>query len=170
MSCTVNRRKPPRSAASHNLLKPYPSLARWNGSPSRRNRAEPQCRPRRRLLFRSNQRGARQQSSPWPRDRGFESISLQRRVKRTSVPRPQPGGQPEGVWKERNTCRTTFRRSVSPAMSKGQLQQGARCAHHDAVGGSCASRGPSESPGSQVSAAIPVICGCKTRFDTLTIV
>jgi len=30
--------------------------------------------------LRSNQRGTRQQSSPWPGDRGFESISLQRSV------------------------------------------------------------------------------------------
>src|SRR6516165_1668305 len=41
----------PRSPASHNLLKPRPSPARWNGSPSRRNRGEPQCRLRRRLPF-----------------------------------------------------------------------------------------------------------------------
>src|SRR6516165_6978689 len=47
MSCTVSRRKPPRRAASHNLLKPCPSPARWNGSPSRRNRAEPLPLPRR---------------------------------------------------------------------------------------------------------------------------
>jgi len=51
MSCTVSRRKPPRSPASHNLLKPCPSPARWNGSPSRRNCGEPQCRVRRRLTF-----------------------------------------------------------------------------------------------------------------------
>jgi hypothetical protein len=34
---------PPRSAASHNLLKPCPSLARWSGSRRRRRRAEPSC-------------------------------------------------------------------------------------------------------------------------------
>jgi hypothetical protein len=32
---------PPGSAASHNLLKPCPSLARWSGSRRRRRRAEP---------------------------------------------------------------------------------------------------------------------------------
>ena len=41
MSCTASRRKPPRSAASHNLLKTCPSLARWSGSRRRRTRAEP---------------------------------------------------------------------------------------------------------------------------------
>src|SRR6516162_11404839 len=41
MSCTASRRKPPRSPASHNLLKPRPSLARWSGSRRRRTRAEP---------------------------------------------------------------------------------------------------------------------------------
>ena len=41
MNCPASRRKPPRSAASHNLLKPCPSLARWNGSRRRRTRAEP---------------------------------------------------------------------------------------------------------------------------------
>src|SRR6516162_2609778 len=85
MSCTVSRRKPPRSPARHNLLKPCPSPARWNGSPSRRNRAEPRCRLRRRLPFAATSRGARQQSSPWPGDRGFESISLQRGVCELSV-------------------------------------------------------------------------------------
>src|SRR6516225_281141 len=39
--CTASRRKPPRSPASHNLLKPCPSLARWSGSRRRRTRAEP---------------------------------------------------------------------------------------------------------------------------------
>src|SRR6516165_1465824 len=51
MNCTVSRRKPPRSAAGHNLFKPCPSPARWNGPPSRRNCGEPQCRLRRRLPF-----------------------------------------------------------------------------------------------------------------------
>src|SRR6516162_671811 len=41
MNSPASMRKPPRSAASHNLLKPCPSPAQWNGSPSRRNRAEP---------------------------------------------------------------------------------------------------------------------------------
>ena len=44
MSCTASRRKPPRSAASHNLLKTCPSLARWSGSRGarrRRRKAEP---------------------------------------------------------------------------------------------------------------------------------
>ena len=51
MSGTASRRKPPRSAAGHNLFKPCPSPARWNGPPSRRNCGEPQCRLRRRLPF-----------------------------------------------------------------------------------------------------------------------
>ena len=99
MNCPASRRKPPRSAASHNLLKPCPSLARWNGSPSRR--------PRRRLLFRSNQRGARQQSSPWPRDRGFESISLQQRV----------GHEPHGQNRTRSRPEPKVRIQLSPANS-----------------------------------------------------
>ena len=41
LSLTASRRKPPRSPASHNLLKPCPSLARWSGSRRRRTRAEP---------------------------------------------------------------------------------------------------------------------------------
>ena len=42
MSCTAaGTQKPPRSGASHNLLKPCPSLARWSGSRRRRRRAEP---------------------------------------------------------------------------------------------------------------------------------
>src|SRR6516225_12375897 len=44
MSFTASRRKPPRSAASHNLLKTCPSLARWSGSRGarrRRRKAEP---------------------------------------------------------------------------------------------------------------------------------
>ena len=47
LSLTASRRKPPRSPASHNLLKPCPSLARWSGSRRRRNRAEPLPLPRR---------------------------------------------------------------------------------------------------------------------------
>src|SRR6516165_4655730 len=47
MSGTTSRRKPPRTAAGHNLFKPCPSPARWNGPPSRRNRAEPLPLPRR---------------------------------------------------------------------------------------------------------------------------
>ena len=35
------KQEPPSSAASHNLLKPCPSLARWSGSRRRRRRAEP---------------------------------------------------------------------------------------------------------------------------------
>jgi hypothetical protein len=38
---TASTAKPPRSAASHNPLKPCPSLARWSGSRRRRTRAEP---------------------------------------------------------------------------------------------------------------------------------
>ena len=41
LSLTASRRKPPRSPASHNLLKPCPSLARWSGSKRRRRKAEP---------------------------------------------------------------------------------------------------------------------------------
>src|SRR6516165_1965971 len=41
MSFTAGRPKPPRSAASHNLLNPCPSPARWSGSRRRRTRAEP---------------------------------------------------------------------------------------------------------------------------------
>ena len=40
MSFTASRRKPPRSPASHNLLKPCPSLARWSGSKRRRRKDE----------------------------------------------------------------------------------------------------------------------------------
>ena len=47
MNCTVSRRKPPRSPASHNLLKPCPSPARWSGSRRRRSKAEPLPLPRR---------------------------------------------------------------------------------------------------------------------------
>src|SRR6516225_8379187 len=47
MNCPASGRKPPRSAASHNLLKPCPSPAPWSGSPSRRNRPEPLPLPRR---------------------------------------------------------------------------------------------------------------------------
>ena len=47
MSCTVSRRKPPSSAGNRNPPKPYGSPARWNGPPSRRNRAEPLPLPRR---------------------------------------------------------------------------------------------------------------------------
>ena len=41
LSLTASRRKPPRSPASHNPLKPCPSLARWSGSKRRRRKAEP---------------------------------------------------------------------------------------------------------------------------------
>src|SRR6516165_1055616 len=41
LSLTASRRKPPRSPASHNPLKPCPSLARWRGSKRRRRKAEP---------------------------------------------------------------------------------------------------------------------------------
>ena len=41
MSGTAIRRKPTRSPASHNLLKPCPSLARRSGSKRRRRKAEP---------------------------------------------------------------------------------------------------------------------------------
>ena len=47
MSCTASRRKPPRSAASHNLLKPYPSPARRSGSRRGKSKAEPLPLPRR---------------------------------------------------------------------------------------------------------------------------
>jgi len=47
MSCTASRPKPPRSAASHNLLKPCPSPARWSGPRRRRSKAEPWRLPRR---------------------------------------------------------------------------------------------------------------------------
>src|SRR6201987_1677117 len=40
MSCTASAQKPPRSAASHNLLKPCPSLARWRGSGRKKRGAE----------------------------------------------------------------------------------------------------------------------------------
>jgi len=41
----------------HNLLKPCPSPARWNGSPSRRNRAESQRRTSPPPALRSNEGG-----------------------------------------------------------------------------------------------------------------
>src|SRR6516162_2661913 len=47
MSCTARWRKPPRSAASHNLLKPCPSPARRSGSRRGKSKAEPLPLPRR---------------------------------------------------------------------------------------------------------------------------
>src|SRR5215472_12740452 len=44
MSCTAGQ-KPPPSAASRNLFKSCPSPARWNGSPSRRERLNNQVVP-----------------------------------------------------------------------------------------------------------------------------
>jgi hypothetical protein len=75
-SFTARRQQRPSSAANRNPPKPCTPPARWNGSPSRRNRAEPRCL----LRPRSNERQGTKQSSPWPGDRGFESISLQQRV------------------------------------------------------------------------------------------
>src|SRR6516164_1959259 len=47
MNRTAGKKKRPSSAANRNPPKPYGSPARWNGPPSRRNRAEPLPLPRR---------------------------------------------------------------------------------------------------------------------------
>src|ERR1700738_811073 len=43
LSCTASTQKRPSSATNRNPPKPCTPAARWNGLPSRRNRAEPQC-------------------------------------------------------------------------------------------------------------------------------
>ena len=55
-SFTARRQQRPSSAANRNPPKPCTPPARWNGSSSRRNRAEPQCLSRR--PYRSQQRAA----------------------------------------------------------------------------------------------------------------
>jgi predicted phage terminase large subunit-like protein len=80
LSCAA-KQKPPSSVANRNPPKPCTPPARWNGSPSRRNRAEPQSLSRRPFTVRSNERqgpGNRARPGRGPRD---ESISLQRRVR-----------------------------------------------------------------------------------------
>ena len=65
------------SGTNRNRPKPYGRSAPWNGSPSRRKRAEPRRPLRRPYPSQPTVRQGRQRSSPWPGDRGIESISLQ---------------------------------------------------------------------------------------------
>jgi hypothetical protein len=60
-----------------NPPKPCTPAARWNGLPSRRNRAEPQCRLRRRRPFAATSGSGPTTKLAVAGDRGFEAISLQ---------------------------------------------------------------------------------------------
>jgi hypothetical protein len=73
MSFTACKQKRPSSAANRNSSKPCMPAARWNGSPSRRNRAEPKCRLRRRLPSRQRAAGGPAAKLAVAGDRGFES-------------------------------------------------------------------------------------------------
>jgi len=99
LSYAAGTPKPPRSAASHSLLKPCPSLARWSGSRGarrRRRKAEPSGGIVQELRRYAMPGMLRKSTAFLPRYQKFESISLQRRV--TSEPcgmsRSAPG--PDG--------------------------------------------------------------------------
>ena len=79
-STCANVRRSSSSGTNRNRPKPYGRSVPWNGSPSRRKRAEPRRPLRRPYPSQPTVRQGRQRSSPWPGDREFESTSLQRRV------------------------------------------------------------------------------------------
>src|SRR6516225_7328681 len=128
LSLTASRRRPPRSPASHNLLKPCPSLARWSGSKRRRRKAEPfkspadtpkcpECCGNPRLLCRGTSSSNPSPSSEYvfTRQRG-EALHPERqplatldKIRRTigeynfagqyqQAPSPQGGGMIKAVW------------------------------------------------------------------------
>ena len=78
-STCANVRRSSSSGTNRNRPKPFGRSVPWNGSPSRRKRAEPRRPLRRPYPSQPTVRQGRQRSSPWPGDRGFESIFLQRR-------------------------------------------------------------------------------------------
>ena len=130
MSCTARWRKPPRSAASHNLLKPYPSPARRSGSRRGKSKAEPLPLPRRqeRQAAPTELTGDRgtDGSNPSPSSGESDELRSERRSRRGRVPtfdrrvRCPYRRSPERTGCERSACRrSAWRQSSRCARNQG---------------------------------------------------
>src|SRR6516164_2861992 len=167
MSCTASRRKPPSSPASHNLLKPCPSLARWSGSRRRRNRAEPLPPPRRqeRQAAPTELTGDRGTDGSNPSPSSGESVSSVSHCLRLAAHPPLAVAAPGGAAQTRADARRTCQRPrvTRPFGSGGEIGRAVRSTSPWRCFGAWLVYRPSR--GLILTATVSDWASCKMRYD-----